>query len=284
MLLERAAAQRVRSSYESPEGALATASAVLKRSADHLRFYDVVGEEQRVGSLVWWHKDDQCEVNDVVLDEPGRAAELLPALLGLGRADGCAAVAVTVVPGEPEREVLADVDGFVRRATNLALPLDGVIEDPAGLVLDPMTPSEFDDFMSGNTEEYVGELVSAGMSEESARRQGEQQMAELIPDGLATEGQRFFIGRVGDTAVGTLWISTERPMAFVYDIAVEESQRRRGYGAAIMNAGALWCRDQGHPALGLNVFAHNPSARALYDKLGYHVTRDYRTHDVVDAS
>ena len=33
-----------------------------------------------------------------------------------------------------------------------------------------------------------------------------------------------------------------------------------------------WCREQGHPALGLNVFAHNPGARALYDRLGYHVT------------
>jgi GNAT superfamily N-acetyltransferase len=84
--------------------------------------------------------------------------------------------------------------------------------------------------------------------------------------------------------VGTLWISTEHPMAFVYDIAVEESQRRRGYGEAIMNAGARWCRDRGHPALGLNVFAHNPGARALYDKLGYQVTADYRTVDIPRAN
>ena len=72
-------------------------------------------------------------------------------------------------------------------------------------------------------------------------------------------------------------------MAFVYDVEVDESQRRKGYGAAIMNAGALWCRDQGHPVLGLNVFAHNPGARALYDRLGYQVTQDYRTLDVPDA-
>jgi hypothetical protein len=32
--------------------------------------------------------------------------------------------------------------------------------------------------------------------------------------------------------------------------------------------------------LGLNVFAHNPGARALYDRLGYRVTLDYRTLDV----
>jgi GNAT superfamily N-acetyltransferase len=72
-------------------------------------------------------------------------------------------------------------------------------------------------------------------------------------------------------------------MAFVYDVAVEESERRKGYGAAIMNAGARWSRDHGHPALGLNVFAHNPSARALYDRLGYQVTQDYHALDVSDA-
>jgi ribosomal protein S18 acetylase RimI-like enzyme len=50
-----------------------------------------------------------------------------------------------------------------------------------------------------------------------------------------------------------------------------------------MNAGARWSRDHGHPALGLNVFAHNPSARALYDRLGYQVTQDYHALDVSDA-
>ncbi len=50
-----------------------------------------------------------------------------------------------------------------------------------------------------------------------------------------------------------------------------------------MNAAAVRCRDAGHPYLGLNVFAHNPNARALYDKLGYRVTLDYRALDIPDA-
>jgi GNAT superfamily N-acetyltransferase len=284
-LLERAVSRRVRTSYEEPAGARETASRVLERNSDHLRFYDVLDDrseddERPIGWLAWWHKDDQCEVNDVVLDDPDRGAELLPALLALGRVDGCPAVAVAVVPGEPEREALAGHDGFVRRATNMALPLDGPIGDPGDLRLDPMTEAEFAHFLADSTEEYIGELRASGMSEASARRRGEEQMAELIPHGLATQDQNFFTARVGGSAVGTLWLSTERPLAFVYDVAVEESQRRRGYGAAIMDAGARWCRDRGHPALGLNVFAHNPGARALYDKLGYHVTRDFGTYDV----
>ena len=62
-------------------------------------------------------------------------------------------------------------------------------------------------------------------------------------------------------------------MAFVYDVEVRprpapQGLRRRDHE----RRRAVWCRDQGHPALGLNVFAHNPGARALYDRLGYRVT------------
>jgi GNAT superfamily N-acetyltransferase len=283
-LRERAAARRVSSGYEDPATAQTEASAAVERSAEALRFYDVVEGDRTVGWAAWWHRGDQCELNDVVLDDPGRSAELLPALVALARQDGCPSLGVATAPDEPARDALVELDGFVRRATNMALPLDAEIPDPGGLVLDPMSQAEFDDYLTGSTEEYIGELRAAGMSEASARKQGEEQMAELVPDGLASEGMSFFTARVDGTAVGTLWLSTQRPMAFVYDIKVDESQRRKGYGAATMNAAARFCRDLGHPALGLNVFGHNPNARALYDKLGYHVTRDFRTYDVTDGT
>jgi GNAT superfamily N-acetyltransferase len=222
-------------------------------------------------------------VTGVVLDEPERAGELLPLVVALARADGSRSLGVAAVPGEPAREELASAPGFVTRATNMALALGGEIGDPGAVELRAMSQEEFDSFLAFSVEDYIGELTSAGMSPESARRQGEQQMAELIPAGLESPGQSFFTAWVGQTSVGTLWLSTERPLAFVYDILVDEAQRRRGYGEAIMNAGARWCRDQGHPALGLNVFAHNPGARALYDKLGYRVTADFRTIDLDDA-
>ncbi|MGC4112502.1 MAG: GNAT family N-acetyltransferase [Nocardioides sp.] len=279
-LLERAVARRVRTSYESGEEARSTASQALERSADDLTCYDVVDGDRVVGWLVWWHKGDQCEVNDLVLDDPARSAELLAPLLELARTDGCPALGVSTVPGEPARDALAAGEGFVRRATNMALPLDSEIGDPGDLELRPMTQEDFDAWLAVSTEGYIVELASAGMTEEAARKQGEEQMAELVPEGLESPGQSFFTGWVGETPVGTFWVSTERPMAFVYDIEVREDQRRKGYGEAMMDAGARWCRDRGHPALGLNVFGHNPGARALYDKLGYHVTRDFGTIDV----
>ena len=132
-------------------------------------------------------------------------------------------------------------------------------------------------------EDYAGELAAAGMTPEAAAERSRDQMAELIPSGLDSPGMVFFTASVSDQPVGRLWISGQARMAFVYDVEVNADQRRKGYGAAIMNAGALWCREQGHPALGLNVFAHNPGARALYDRLGYHVIFDYLTLDVSDA-
>jgi GNAT superfamily N-acetyltransferase len=165
----------------------------------------------------------------------------------------------------------------------MALPLDREIADAGGLELRTMTQQQFDTYLAGSTESYIAELAAAGMTPQAAREQGEQQMKELIPDGLDSQGQHFFTAYSEGTPVGRLWLSTEHPMAFVYDVEVDEAQRRKGYGEAIMNAGADWCRDRGHPALGLNVFAHNPGARALYDKLGYHVTLDFCTIDVPDA-
>jgi GNAT superfamily N-acetyltransferase len=108
-------------------------------------------------------------------------------------------------------------------------------------------------------------------------------MAELLPSGLESPGMGFHVGDVDGQPVGDLWLSTGETMAFVYNIEVRPEQRRRGYGAAIMKAAAIRCRDLGHPVLGLNVFAHNPNARALYDKLGYEITHDYLALDLPDA-
>jgi GNAT superfamily N-acetyltransferase len=275
--LERVVARRVRTSFEDPDQARRVAEEMLERSAPDLTWYDVLDGTSTIGWLSRRHAREESEVGDLELDDPDRAPELLPTLLALARAEGSRALAILAVPGDGARERLASCPEFVTRATNMALALDGPLADPGELDLRPMSQEEFDSFLDDSVEGYIVELTSAGMSPGAARAMGEQQMAELIPAGLESPGQHFFTGWVGGTPVGTLWLSTERPMAFVYDIVVLESQRRRGYGEALMNAGARWCRDRGHPALGLNVFAHNPGARALYDKLGYHVTADFRT-------
>jgi GNAT superfamily N-acetyltransferase len=165
----------------------------------------------------------------------------------------------------------------------MVLDLSRPIAEPDGLELRPMTAEQFDVFVGAQGESYAETLVEAGLSPEAAAERSRTQMAALLPSGLDSPGMVFFHGWVDDTVVGLVWLDVDQPMAFVYDVEVVESQRRKGYGAAIMNAAALWSRDHDHPVLGLNVFAHNTGAKALYEKLGYQVTVDYRTFDVADA-
>lgn len=256
-------------------------------SAERASWHDVVDgmsadPDRRVGQVWTVCEGEETGVYDLHLDEPDRAAELLPALLEIARADGSRMLGVGSGPDNPAASTLVAAPGFVARATNMVLDLDADVADP-GLELRPMTPAEFDAFTEVMVVDYAATLTEAGLSQERALERSREQMGQLIPDGQDSAGMEFFTGWAGGAPVGRLWLNADQPMAFVYDVEVLEDQRRKGYGAGLMNAAAIWSREHGHPVLGLNVFAHNPGARALYDKLGYRVTNDYHTLDVTDA-
>jgi ribosomal protein S18 acetylase RimI-like enzyme len=65
------------------------------------------------------------------------------------------------------------------------------------------------------------------------------------------------------------WVGT-----VVMDIEIESAHRRKGYGRAAMVLAEEHTRQLGMPYLGLNVFGHNPNARALYASLGYETTSE----------
>jgi GNAT superfamily N-acetyltransferase len=283
MLVERQAGLRFGPQYDDAAVAREKADELIEKLLDRSRLFDVVEDDHDVGHVWWGREGEDAAVLDVRLDQPDRAPDLLPLLSELARADGRSRIGLAGVPGDPTRSALVELPGFVARATNMRLLLDAPIADPGALELRGMTPDAFDEFYANLVRDYADELHAAGLSRKAADEQSRTQSAQLIPDGVDSAGQEFFVAWVGEERVGHLWLSVERPMAFVYDIVVREEQRRKGYGAAIMNAGALWSRAHGHFALGLNVFAHNPGARALYDRLGYVVTVDYRTLDVPDA-
>jgi GNAT superfamily N-acetyltransferase len=282
-LVTRQAALRFEKQYDDPAPAREQAEAMVTRALDGARLFEVVDGDEGVGFLWWGREGESGAVLDVRLDDPGRVSELLPHVLDLARADGVPLVGLAGIPSDPSRSAMVALPGFEARATNMRLLLDAPIADPSPVELRDMTPGAFDEFFTVLQHDYAEELHTAGMSKEAADTQSRTQTAQLIPDGVDSVGQEFFTAWVGEEQVGHLWLSTERPMSFVYDVVVREEQRRKGYGAAIMNAGALWSREHGHFAIGLNVFAHNPGARALYDRLGYEVTVDFRTISVPDA-
>lgn len=282
-LAGRASTLRFGQEYDEPAEAADAAMKAVDRSLPDSRIFEVTESGGHVGFVWWGQEPGSALAYDVVLDDPGRAAELLPLLLELTKADGLTRLGLSGLPADRTRTALIGLPGFVARATNMRLSLDRPVAAADPVELRPMTQEEFDAFLDVMVMDYAGELEAAGMSHEAAMEQSRRQTAEFLADGLQSRGQEFFVATVDGIAVGRLWLSTEKSMSFVYDLEVREEHRRKGYGAAIMNAAAAWSREHGHSSIGLNVFAHNPNARALYDKLGYEVTQDFRTIDVPDA-
>lgn len=59
------------------------------------------------------------------------------------------------------------------------------------------------------------------------------------------------------------------------NVITDSSQRRMGYGAAMMRTGLAWARSAGATVAALNVGADNPAGQALYRRLGYERQYDY---------
>ena len=100
----------------------------------------------------------------------------------------------------------------------------------------------------------------------------------LLPQGLQTPGQFFMHlhDADGDDRIGTLWWSEAEKggalEAYVYNIEIEESARRRGYARAALLELERVAREHGLQRVGLHVFGHNRGARRLYEALGFEPT------------
>jgi ribosomal protein S18 acetylase RimI-like enzyme len=140
-----------------------------------------------------------------------------------------------------------------------------------------MTAVEASVFADNLLEPYIEERIASGEDPDLARRTAVAQTGSLFPGGVPAPGQLVY--RVIDDAgtdVGSLWIgphTPDRPEAFwVWDVAIDESQRGKGLGRAAMRMAEEEARAHGATELGLNVFGHNAVARRLYESLGYETT------------
>jgi ribosomal protein S18 acetylase RimI-like enzyme len=144
------------------------------------------------------------------------------------------------------------------------------------VVLRPMGESEYEAWHEPAVDNYAQSFVdSAILTPEKARERSRKDFADLLPDGLATPKHHLWTAWDGDEAVGILWVfvndDTGNSQAFIYDIEVGETQRRRGYGRAIIEALVEWSRLKQLESIRLNVFGHNAGAIALYEQLGFEV-------------
>lgn len=147
------------------------------------------------------------------------------------------------------------------------------------VTLTPMTEAEYPAYLDLAVPVYAEANVAAGYwAREDALDQSRAAYERLLPEGLATPDQFLFVARDADSGetVGHLWVAlrpqADGPQAFVYDIAIEEGLRGRGYGRATMTACAAKARELGAVSVGLHVFRSNETAYGLYESLGFRPT------------
>jgi ribosomal protein S18 acetylase RimI-like enzyme len=137
------------------------------------------------------------------------------------------------------------------------------------------TPRPWDAWHLRSIRDYAADMVRVGAwSSEGAEERAAELFARLVPDGRATRGHEFrSIVTETNEAVGALWFATEgevgRGTAFIWDIAIDEQHRGRGYGRAAMEALEPLARSLGYDAIRLHVFGDNAIARRLYRAAGY---------------
>ena len=145
--------------------------------------------------------------------------------------------------------------------------------------LSEMPRERFPAYRDNLVREYARDKVRAGVwSPEEAPSKAAADMEGLLPDGTDSEGHYLYFLRdpATDDEVGVVWIAVldagPGRSVWIYDIEVYEGFRRRGYATEALQAVEQRAVVLGADSVGLQVFGHNPGARALYEKAGYEIT------------
>jgi ribosomal protein S18 acetylase RimI-like enzyme len=147
----------------------------------------------------------------------------------------------------------------------------------ATLRLRPMTDEEFAAFRARAVDDYAVDKVAAGeWPHDRSRDLAEAQTDSLLPRGRDTPGMMLVIAEAEhDGPVGYAWLALEGSevgRAWIYDIAIDEEHRGKGYGRALLTGLEKVAHDRGLDSIALNVFAGNDIARRLYEKAGFRAT------------
>lgn len=267
-LVDRLVELRYLALYGGRLAARAAAETMVERLRPQLRLV----EAAEVGRAWVFPEGLDLGVLDVELPDLAAAGALRGLLADLARAEDRAGLTASVRPHDPAREAFVRDGGFEVMSTQMRLDLATPPAPEERVRLRTMTAPEYDSWFAGQVETYARERQEAGEPGQAALANARETFAGLLPDGLASPEQHLFVGLEGETVVGHLWVGSNRPTHWVYDVVVRPSQRRQGLGAGLMRSGARWSHASGAAAIGLNVFGHNSGARALYDRLGYEVT------------
>jgi GNAT superfamily N-acetyltransferase len=147
------------------------------------------------------------------------------------------------------------------------------------VVFADMPESEFAAWKEMAIVEYAADKMKAGNdTAEGGVERSRREFESLLPDGLKTRGHHIMavVDETTGQRIGRIWYADppgpRSDMLWIYDIEIDSTQRGKGYGTAALKLTEQKARELGKKRMGLHVFAHNPRARELYEKLGYKAT------------
>ena len=140
----------------------------------------------------------------------------------------------------------------------------------------PITEEEFVVWRLESENQYRDEIFRNGATLEEAKKKASDDFEKYLPLGRQTSDQFIFSVTAGGILVGTLWFgirgAEDNRKAFIYDIALLENARGKGFGKQAMLLLEDEVKKIGLRHIGLHVFGHNTIARNLYTSLGYDIT------------
>jgi GNAT superfamily N-acetyltransferase len=89
---------------------------------------------------------------------------------------------------------------------------------------------------------------------------------------LVAEHDGKVIGYVYGSLEGMSWKELRGPAGFIHDVVVDEASQGQGIGTALLQAAAGWLEEHGAPRVMLWTAEANPSARRLFERLGFRST------------
>ncbi|MFH9249047.1 GNAT family N-acetyltransferase [Streptomyces lydicus] len=208
----------------------------------------------------------------------GRATVAALAAEEVLRGWGCRQIEVTV-PAEAEAALrLAAALGYTERSRTMSKPLDGGADPPrlpARSSDRPLGEAEYPAWRDAALAEHIRTQTGQGMAPARAEEAAVAGHRALLPDGAETPHQVLRVLVHDGANVGSVWVALrmpEQPGGYVVDVRVAPGHRGHGHGRTLMLIAERESLAAGRTSLGLNVYAGNAPARALYDSLGYRPT------------
>lgn len=142
--------------------------------------------------------------------------------------------------------------------------------------LQRMTSEGFPAFFEAASDSYANDNAASGRwNSADAPDLAREELRRLLPQAESTPGNALFelLDPARGVKVGYLWYGTvsrgTRKVAFLFQLLVLAEYRLQGYGLQAMEAFEHEAQTTGHHSLALNVFASNPGALKLYERVGY---------------